>query len=136
MKPDKNKNGKPGQPSEIPAKKAASGWWEAILKECPVLTRFGSFRVDEEQKGCVMKTKCVLMMNDITYKFKAHDDSIHDGYSQVYGINYSETYSPATTISTIFMLMHIGASLNLFTAIFDATAAFFQETNDFKQYCW
>ncbi len=32
--------------------------------------------------------------------------------------------------------MHIGASLNLFTAIFDVTAAFLEGTNDFKQYCW
>jgi hypothetical protein len=63
-------------------------------------------------------------------------ESVVCGYSQVYGIDYSETYSPTTPISTIFMLMHIGASLNLFTAIFDVTAAFLEGTNDFKQYCW
>ncbi len=31
-------------------------WWEAILKECQVLTDFGSFRVAEEQTGRTMKT--------------------------------------------------------------------------------
>ncbi len=56
--------------------------------------------------------------------------------NSLYGIDYSETYSPTTLISIIFMLMHIGASLNLFTAIFDVTAAFLEGTNDFKQYCW
>ncbi len=75
-----------------------------------------------------------MMKNDMTYKFKAR--LVVCGYSQVYGIDYSETYSPTTPISTTFMLMHIGASLNLFTAIFDVTAAFLEGTNDLKQYCW
>ena len=81
-------------------------WWEAILKECQVLTDFGCFRVAEEQTGRTMKTKWVfkvMMKNDMTYKFKAR--LVVCGYSQVY-------------------------------AIFDVTAAFLEETNDFKQYCW
>ncbi len=83
-------------------------WWEAILKECQVLTNFGSFRVAEEQTDRTMKTKWVFkvtMKNDMTYKFKAR--LVVCGYSQVYGIDYFETYSPPTPISTIFMLMHI-----------------------------
>ena len=112
-------------------------WWEAILKECQVLTDFGCFRVAEEQHGRTMKTKWVfkvMMKNDMTYKFKAR--LVVCGYSQIYGIDYNETYSPTTPISTIFMLMHVGATLKLFTAIFDVTAAFLEGTNDFKQYCW
>ncbi len=66
-----------------------------------------------------------MIKNDMTYKFKAR--LVVCVYSQVYGIDYSETYSRTTPISTIFMLMHIGASLNLFTAIFDVTALSWKE---------
>ncbi len=57
-----------------------------------MLTDFGSFRVAEEQKGRTMKTKWVfkvMMKNNMTYKFKVR--LVVCGYSQVYGIEYSET---------------------------------------------
>jgi hypothetical protein len=109
-------------------------WWEAVVKECNVIDEYKSL-VTASQTGHAMKSKWVLTLtlkNDYTMKYKVR--LVVCGYSQIYGIDYKETFSPTTPILIVFLLLHIGASFNYTIANFDVTAAFLEGKTDYKQY--
>jgi hypothetical protein len=58
------------------------------------------------------------------------------GYSQVYGVDYEETYAPTTPITNILLLLQIAKVKKAVIASFDVTGAFLEGTNDYEQYCW
>jgi hypothetical protein len=84
-----------------------------------------------------MKTKFVFTTSfrpDFTVKYKAR--LVVCGYSQVYGIDYEETFAPTTPITNILMLLHIAKKRKAILASFDVKGAFLEGYNDFEQYCW
>jgi hypothetical protein len=110
-------------------------WYEAILAELEVLEKQNTFGPDD-QVGRAMKTKLVFtvtLKNDFTLKYKAR--LVACGYSQVFGIDYAETFSPTTPIMIVFLLMHLAAHRQYIRAAFDVKAAFLEGEQDFMQFC-
>ncbi len=109
-------------------------WREAIRKE------FNNFDVrsvfgEAPQTGRAMKTKLILKYaynNDYSIKYKAR--LVACGYSQIYGIDYKETYAPTTSGLLVNMIFHIGAMCEFHFASFDVSAAFLEGKNDIVQF--
>jgi hypothetical protein len=111
-------------------------WWQAIHDELSILDDQKTFS-NCVQQGRGMKTKFIFttsFKNDFSIKYKAR--LVVQGYSQIYGVDYMETFSPTVPIMIVFMLLHIAKSTNKTIAIFDVTGAFLEGENDFEQYCW
>lgn len=111
-------------------------WSEAILKELQQLDDRGMFG-EASQEGRAMKTKMVLKVsfdNDYNVKFKAR--LVACGYSQIFGLDYSETFSPTVSIIIVFILLHLAASTGLHLAAFDVSGAFLEGDSDRKLFCW
>jgi hypothetical protein len=111
-------------------------WHEAVVTELGVLQEQGTFD-GAEQYGRAMKTKFVFTTSfkpDFTVKYKAR--LVVCGYSQVYGVDYEETYAPTTPITNILLLLQIAKVKKAVIASFDVTGAFLEGTNDHEQYCW
>lgn len=111
-------------------------WYQAVLNELGILQDQGTFG-EAEQFGRAMKTKFVFTTSfkpDFTIKYKAR--LVVCGYSQIYGIDYEETFAPTTPITNILILLHIAKVKRAIIASFDVTGAFLEGTNDFEQYCW
>ena len=68
--------------------------------------------------------------------FKPKNRLVYRGYSQIYGIDYEQTYAPTVPIVVVLNLLFLCGHLNLHNAIFDVTAAFLEAYNDFEQYCY
>jgi hypothetical protein len=111
-------------------------WKEAFDKEVAQLKDKGTFG-EAPQSGHGMKTKIIFkysFKNDFTLKRKVR--IVARGFSQKYGRDYLETYSPTTTVAIVFFLLHLAAVRKLFLASFDVAAAFLEGRNDFEQYAW
>ena len=67
-------------------------------------------------------------------KFKVR--LVYCGYSQIYGIDYKETYASTVPIVVLFILFFISGHQRMFNSIFDVTAAFLEAFNDYRQYCY
>jgi hypothetical protein len=109
-------------------------WEKEIQKE---FDNFDSHNIFGEAAptGHAMKTKLILKYmfnNDYTIKLKAR--LVACGYSQIYGIDYKETYAPTTSCVAVFLMFQIGTSNNCKFAMFDVSAAFLEGKNDFKQF--
>jgi hypothetical protein len=111
-------------------------WYDAVDAELKILQEQGTFG-EAEQFGKAMKTKFVYTTSfkpDFTIKYKAR--LVVCGYSQIYGVDYEETYAPTTPVTNILLLLHIAKGKKAVIAAFDVTEAFLEGTNDFEQYCW
>jgi hypothetical protein len=87
-------------------------WCAAILKELAVMEKLGVMERAQQQHGHGMKMKMILRTaynNDFTVKYKAR--LVICGYSQVYGRDYDETYSPTVAVLVILMVIHVAAFL-------------------------
>ena len=106
-------------------------WRAAIQKEFDnfdVRNTFG----EAAQTGRAMKTKLILKYmfnNDYTLKFKAR--LVACGYSQVYGVDYKETYAPTTSCVAVFLIFQLGMMHDCNFAMFDVSAAFLEGKNDY-----
>jgi hypothetical protein len=127
----------PQNPSSVEqalANPEADKWREAMIKE---LQNFDDRSVfsEAEQEGRAMKTKWILKYAynaDYSIKYKAR--LVACGYSQIYGIDYKDTYAPTTSTLLVNLLFHLGAMFKLEFALFDVTAAFLEGKNDVVQY--
>jgi hypothetical protein len=111
-------------------------WYEAIEKELEILEEQGTFG-GAEQFGRAMKTKFVFTTSfkpDFSIKYKAR--LVVCGYSQIYGVDYTETFAPTTPTMNSLILMHICKVRRGVLAAFDVKGAFLEGTNDMEQYCW
>lgn len=111
-------------------------WREALRGE---LTNFDSreiLRLEKDRTGRAGKTRLVLTYsykNDYTIKVKVR--MVFCGYSQIYGVDYLETFSPTASSVVVMILVHIAASRGLFTGVFDVSAAFLEGRTDIVNYC-
>ena len=109
-------------------------WLDAIEKELKNFDDRGTFE-PAPQTGRAMKTKMIFKYhynNDMSIKVKAR--LVACGYSQIYGLDYRETYAPTTSIVVVFILFHIAAMFDMHVGVFDVSAAFLEGKNDFEQY--
>ena len=110
-------------------------WLKAINDELQNFDDRHTF-AEAPQTGRAMKTKMILKYmykNDMTIKYKAR--LVACGYSQIYGVDYKETYSPTPSLVAVFILLHLAAMCDLHTATFDVSAAFLEGKNDYEMYC-
>jgi hypothetical protein len=127
----------PQNPSSVEqalASPEADKWREAMIKELQNFDDRSVFSA-AEQEGRAMKTKWILKYAyyaDYSIKYKAR--LVACGYSQIYGIDYKDTYAPTTSTLLVNLLFHLGAMFKLEFALFDVTAAFLEGKNDVVQY--
>ena len=111
-------------------------WTVAIHGELVNFEDRKTFELAVDQQGRAMKTKFVLTYsykNDYSIKVKCR--LVACGYSQVYGVDYLDTFSPTTTNVVVMILFHIAASRGLFTGVFDVSAAFLEGRADIVNFC-
>ena len=109
-------------------------WRKAIDKELKSFDDRGIF-AEAPQEGRAMKTKIILRTqyrNDYTIKFKAR--LVACGYSQIYGVDYLETYAPTASTSAVLLAIQIGAMRGMTFSEFDVTAAFLEGKNDYRNF--
>ena len=71
------------------------------------------------------KIKCVFRVsfdNDMKLKFKAR--LVFCGYSQIYGVDYKDTYAPTVPVVGVFIMFFISGKFRMHNSIFDVTAVF------------
>ena len=112
-------------------------WIEAIEKELGELDERGVFEITEDQEGPGMKSK-------MFYKFK-YDQNLNPvykarlvacGYSQIYGIDYEETFGPTTTTISFNMIVTIAKIYKYVTITIDIGNAFLEGEMDFDNYMY
>lgn len=119
---------------EAMASPYAKEWYQALINK---LENFDSRHVfyEADQLGRAMKTKLVFRVSyteDYQLKFRVR--LVACGYSQIYGIDYKDTYSPTTTALLVFILVLLGACFGFDFATFDVSAAFLEGLSDFVNY--
>jgi hypothetical protein len=114
----------------------AKEWKLAVQTELNQLFETGTISImDHVPNTPVAKMRLLFQPsfdNDFKIKFKAR--IVLCGYSQIYGVNYSETYSPTVTkdsmkLGLIYMLKH-----EMFIRVCDVKGAFLAGENDFVVY--
>lgn len=81
-------------------------WYEASLKELRGIDDYNTLEYAEEQSGRALSTKLifrVLYTNDYQLTFKVRLGI--RGFTQVYGVDYLDTYSPAVSTITLTLLL-------------------------------
>ncbi len=134
--------GLPPQPSTLQEALSKSNphwkeWQTALWKEIGQLEERGSFQVADEQTGRGMKTRLLFRVSyDNDYKLKFKCRLVMCGYSQIKGVDYQDTYAPTPAIPTLFLQMHVAATLGYQIDEFDVTGAYLEGKNDFEMYCY
>lgn len=111
-------------------------WIMAILEELEQMEEYGVFG-PAEQTGRGMKMKLVLKVkydNDFSMRYKAR--LVGCGYSQVYGIDYKDTYAPTVSVIIINLVLHLLGISHYYYYVFDVKAAFLEADNDFDNYAY
>jgi hypothetical protein len=114
----------------------AEKWKASIQKELNQFRDRDTFAACE-QHGRGMKTKVLLQYKyDGDYNIVCKTRMVVCGYSQVKGRDYTETFSPTTTTSTIFLLLHLAGTYDLHASSFDVSGAFLEGKADTEMYAW
>jgi hypothetical protein len=109
-------------------------WKKAIYEELEQFDNRNIF-APAKQTGRAMGTKLILKYaynNDYTIKAKAR--LVAKGYSQIYGLDYLETYAPTVSLLTVLLLFWMAAHYIMFSAIFDVSGAFLEGVQDIQQF--
>jgi hypothetical protein len=105
-------------------------WIEAIRKELTQCFDRGTFKRADKSKYrniTPMKSKIVLdIKEDGTYKARW----VACGYSQVYGRDYDETFSPTASFKAILTVLHVAAVNNQIIFVVDIGNAFLESNLD------
>lgn len=111
-------------------------WIIAILEELKQMEDYGVFG-PAEQTGRGMKMKLVLKVkyeNDFSIRYKAR--LVGCGYSQIYGVDYQDTYAPTVSVIIINLVLHLLGIGKYCYYVFDVKAAFLEAENDFENYAY
>ncbi|MDP3780457.1 MAG: reverse transcriptase domain-containing protein, partial [Nitrosopumilaceae archaeon] len=112
----------------------AEKWKAAIDKEWNNFQDRGVFG-PTSPTGRAMKTKIILQKktkNDGSIIFKAR--LVAKGYSQIYGLDYKETYAPTTSTCVVMIALQLCAQFGFHLSCFDVTAAFLEGKNDYQNF--
>ena len=106
-------------------------WKKAIQDELDQLTANGTFEATVPPKGsnivtCKWVFNVKLHENGSISKFKAR--LVARGFSQLYGIDYTQTFAPTVRMDTLRVFFAIIALLNLETGQVDVNNAFTEST--------
>ena len=74
------------------------------------------------------------MLTTTTIQSKQKVRLVAKGYSQIYGLDYKDTYSPTANLLTVFLLFWIAAYFKTWIAIFDVSGAFLEGRQDIQQF--
>jgi hypothetical protein len=109
-------------------------WREAIAKEVKAFHDHNTFG-PADQVGRAMRTKLILKATfDNDYKIKYKARLVACGYSQIFGLDYDETYAPTISTLVIFVVIQIGMMYGMLFSSFDVTAAFLEGKNDYQNF--
>jgi hypothetical protein len=114
----------------------AEKWKDAICQEFKQMEDMGVLQA-APQKGRALKSKMVLKVsfdNRFSLKYKARWVIL--GFMQKFGVDYKETFSPTTHITTVFILLMTAAQLGLYLSEFDIGGAFLEGLNDVELYVY
>jgi hypothetical protein len=110
-------------------------WLESMHAELRAQIKLGTFRELDRLKGRRNGNKPVKMKfvfkikNDGRYKTRL----VACGYSQKYGIDYMETYSPTVTFKSVLTLLHIACHNGWYITTCDVGNAYLESNLDIKQ---
>jgi hypothetical protein len=112
----------------------ADEWLKAIDDELKQLKDAGAYRVVKPGKDeKVAKMRLVFqssLENEFKIKFKVR--LVLCGYSQIYGINYLETYAPTIARDTLRMILLYLLIHRMIIIIYDVKGAFIEGINDYR----
>jgi hypothetical protein len=111
-------------------------WEEEIHKELDQIVKKGTFTDVELPKGSrIAKMKIILQVsfdNEFNIKYKAR--LVVCGYSQVYGVDYKETYSPTISRDSLFIVLYLALMLTFVLEVLDVKGAFLEGKNKHNVY--
>jgi hypothetical protein len=111
-------------------------WREAITKELSAFEDRGIWG-EAEQRGRGMKTKLILKYQfDNDFKLKRKARLVVCGYSQIKGLDYTDTFSPTTTTAVVFLILHIASVERYSVGVFDVSAAYLEGKADCQMFAW
>lgn len=111
-------------------------WLMAIFDELSQMDEYNVFG-PAEQSGRGMKMKIVLKVkydNDFSIRYKAR--LVGCGYSQIYGVDFKDTYAPTSSVLVINLVLHLMGINKYHYEAFDVKAAFLEAENDFDNYAY
>lgn len=107
-------------------------WLIALKKELRACLDRGTFAItepDNKSKSKVMTSKMIFeVKSDGRYKCRM----VAQGFSQIKGVNYDETYSPTTHFKSVCTLLHDAAIKNLDIVTLDIGNAYLEARLDYK----
>jgi hypothetical protein len=111
--------------------KDSEKWEQAIWDELEqIVNKDTLMRVEIQQGARVAKMRMVLQVsfdNEFNVKYKAR--LVVCGYSQVYGIDYKETYSSTISRDSLLIVLYIALVLRFKIEIIDVKGAFLEGKN-------
>lgn len=112
---------------EIISRDDKDKWFEAMQVEMNSLKKCGVWElIDQPYDTNIVDNKWVLRIkrkqNGEIDRYRAR--LVARGFSQEYGVDYSETYAPVASIHAIRLLLAYAASRNLIIRAFDVKTAF------------
>jgi hypothetical protein len=114
----------------------ADKWEEEIFKELDQIVKKGTFQdIDLPVGTRVAKMRMVLQVsfdNEFNIKYKAR--LVVCGYSQIYGVDYKETYSPTISRDSLYIVLYLALLLEFVLEVLDVKGAFLEGKNKHDVY--
>jgi hypothetical protein len=119
----------PGSYQEALSSKDAPLWWEAMCEEIAAFKETGTFELVPRPKGKnIVDGKWLYKVKQVVAAVaKPHKARyVAKGFSQRQGVDYFDTFSPTAKHTTLRVLLHIAAALDLELHQMDVSVAFLQ----------
>jgi hypothetical protein len=111
-------------------------WIAAIVAELEQIHDRNTFEIIEDPTGLRVAKMRLLFQpafdNDMNIKFKAR--LVLCGYSQIYGVDYKEAYSPTIARDCLLIVLFVALKKKFIIEVIDVKGAFLEGINHFKVY--